>query len=209
MKKDKLAWITGLFVFLVLISFYFDNEIVKGFSFIRTEFLNELFLGINFLGSGIILLILLTVLFLFQKNKREWILPSWFAIFSASIISLLLKITVQRPRPFHLDLVSALPILVKSSYLSWDFSFPSAHTMIIFCAIPFLIKAAPKLKYLWVAFAFLIGFIRVYFGLHFLSDVLIGGLIGYIIGVVIIQVEEDNHFWEKIYNTIESKLTRK
>jgi len=209
MKKNKLVLISAIFAFLILISFYFDKEIVKLISYLRTEPLNNLFLGINFIGAGIIILSLITILFLFQENKRKWILPSWFAIISSVVLSLLLKITIQRPRPFDLGIVSTLPILQKAAYLSWDFSFPSTHAIVIFCALPFLIKAIPKLKYLWVLLALAIGFERIYFGLHFLSDVLIGGLIGYIIAMIVISIEKDNHFWRKLYNKIERKILRR
>jgi membrane-associated phospholipid phosphatase len=74
--------------------------------------------------------------------------------------------------------------------------------MIIFCTIPFISRKFPRFKYIWIISALLVAFSRVYFGLHFLSDVIVGGLIGYLIGIIVIKQEKENKFWEKIYNKI-------
>jgi len=74
--------------------------------------------------------------------------------------------------------------------------------MLAFCAIPILGEQFPRLKKFWIAFAVLVAFSRVYFGLHFVSDVITGGLIGYLIGIIIVREEKDNKFGEKIYNKI-------
>ena len=74
--------------------------------------------------------------------------------------------------------------------------------MLVFCALPIISKEFRKIKWAWIIFAVLVAFSRVYFGLHFLSDVLIGGILGYLIGVLIIKLEEKNNFGEKIYNSI-------
>jgi undecaprenyl-diphosphatase len=70
-----------------------------------------------------------------------------------------------------------------------DFSFPSGHAMLAFCAIPILNREFPKLKYAWIVFACLVAFSRVYFGVHFMSDVIAGALIGYCLGELIVAVK--------------------
>ena len=74
--------------------------------------------------------------------------------------------------------------------------------MLAFCAIPFLSKEFPKFKYFWIAFASLIAFSRVYFGVHFLSDVIAGGLIGYLIGWFVLKTEKENKSCEGVYRRI-------
>jgi membrane-associated phospholipid phosphatase len=71
--------------------------------------------------------------------------------------------------------------------------------MLAFCAVPILAKEFPKFKYIWIIFAGLVAFSRVYFGLHFMSDVTAGGLIGLIIGWAVIEFENKFKFGEKIY----------
>jgi undecaprenyl-diphosphatase len=201
-NKSKLAIWGGLIIFLTVIILYFDSEIVEAVSLIRTNFLNNFFMGLNFISSKIIIFFFLTSLFLWKAHKRKWILPLWLTLGLSAIISFILKITIQRPRPFQTGIVSVLDILRESSYVIWNFSFPSFHAMFAFCAVPILSKEFPKLKYFWIVFASLIAFSRIYFGLHFLSDVLIGGFMGYVLGIIIIGKEKKNKFWEKIYKKI-------
>jgi len=154
-------------------------------------------MGITFISSEIIVFSFLTLLFLWKKQKL--VLPLWITLGLAVAVSFLLKVVIQRQRPFQLGLVSVLPVLEKASHSIWNFSFPSFQTMLVFCAIPILSKQFSKLKYLWIAFAVLVGFSRIYFGLHFMSDVIAGAAIGYFLGVIIIKFEEKYKFGEKIF----------
>ncbi|MCK4553163.1 phosphatase PAP2 family protein [Candidatus Pacearchaeota archaeon] len=199
MRKKAIS-IFAFVVFVIFTSLYFDFQIVKGISLIRNDFFNEFFLGINFISSKVIIFFFLTGLFLW--NKRKFILPLWLTLGFSVAVSFLLKIAVQRQRPFQLGLVSVLPVLEKASHAIWNFSFPSFQTMLVFSAVPLLSKKFPKLKYSWIAFAGLIGLSRVYFGLHFLSDVLVGGAIGYLIGWFVVKIEEEYKFGEKIWKRV-------
>ena len=198
--KKLVVLIIGILI--TIISFIFDAEIVKWISLFRNNSLNEFFLGITFVSSEIVIFFFLTSLFLWQGHKRKWILPLWITLFLSAVVSFVLKFGVHRLRPFQQDLVSVLPILEKSNHLVWNFSFPSFQSMLAFCAVPILVKEFPKFKYAWIIFAGLVAFSRVYFGLHFLSDVIAGGLIGLIIGWAIIKFEEKYNFGEKSYKKI-------
>jgi len=197
-RKKEIVWV---FVCLLagLFSFYFDSQIIKSVSFLRISFLDEFFLGITLISSEIIIFFFLTSLFLWNDRKRKWILPLWASLSFSVVASFLLKISIQRMRPFQTEIVSTLPVLISESFTKWNFSFPSFQSMLVFCAIPILDKEFPRLKYFWVAFAILVAFSRVYFGLHFLSDVIAGGLIGYFIGIFIVKLEKEKKFGEKIY----------
>jgi len=202
LKKQKTAIAFIFFALVILVSFYFDSYIVKGVSLIRNNYLNDFFIGITFASSSIIIFFFLTSLFLWYEHKRKWILPLWFTLGCSVMLSFLLKYFVQRLRPFQLGIVSVLPVLEKTSHFIWNFSFPSFQAMLAFCAIPILSKEFPRIKYIWIVFASLVAFSRVYFGLHYLSDILVGGLIGYLIGAIIIKVEEESGFWEGVYRKI-------
>ncbi|MEK6760577.1 MAG: phosphatase PAP2 family protein [Nanoarchaeota archaeon] len=197
----------GIFLFIVAVasifaSLQFDSEISKAVSNIRVEQLNNFFLGLTFWSSEIIIFFLLTSFFLWNENKRRWIAPLWLTLFLSVVASFLLKISVQRMRPFQQEIVSTLPILISNSYTIWNFAFPSFQAMLVFCAIPILSKEFPKFKYAWIIFAALVAFSRVYFGLHFASDVIAGGLIGYVIGMLVVMYEKENRFGEKVYKKI-------
>ena len=190
--------IVGAIILIFFISLYFDSEIVKGVSLIQNPALDDFFMGITFVSSGVVIFFVLTSLFLWKENKRRWILSLWITLALSVIVSFLLKASIQRKRPFQLGIVTIISALEKASHLTWNFSFPSFQSMLAFCAIPILSKEFPKFKYVWIGFATLIAFSRVYFGLHFFSDVIAGGLIGYLIGIIIIKAELENKFGEKI-----------
>jgi undecaprenyl-diphosphatase len=204
---NKRKWIVfSLFILVVvIISFYFDSEIVQGISFLRNSALNDFFLGLTFISSSIIIFFFLTSLFLWKEHKRKWILPLWFTLGVSAFIGFIFKIIIQRPRPFQLGIVSVLPVLEKASHLTWNFAFPSFHAMLVFCSIPILSKQFPKFKYVWITFASLVAFSRVYFGLHFMSDIIVGGFMGYLIGIIIVKLEKESKFGEKIYKKIFGK----
>jgi len=200
MKKKEVLFISIIIIFVVLCFFYFDVNISQSFENIRNYFLTDLFMGVTYVSSGVIIFFILTSLFLWKENKRKWILPLWITLALSTIVSFLLKIAIQRPRPYQIEVVSSL--LETASHNIWNFSFPSFQAMLAFCAIPILSKEFPKLKNIWVIFAVLIAISRVYLGVHFMSDVLIGGLIGYFLGVLIISSEKKNQFWGKVYKKI-------
>jgi len=189
-------------ILLMFLCFYFDKQLSSTVSLVKNSFFDEIFYGVTFVSSEIIIFFFLTSLFLWKEHKRRWILPLWLTLCISAAISFLLKVIIQRPRPFQLDIISLMPLLESSSYAVWNFSFPSFQSMLGFCAIPILSKEFPKLKYFWIFFAFLVALSRVYFGLHFFSDVLAGGIIGYLIGASVVNLEEEFSFGKKAYKKI-------
>lgn len=202
MKNKNLAFIFLALSFVAIIAFIFDNSIVQSIAKLRNVFLDEIFSGITFVSSEIIIFFFLTSLFLWQEHKRKWIFPLWMTLFLSALLSFILKVMIQRLRPFQLNLVSIPEMLASRSYEIWNFSFPSFQAVLVFSALPILSKEFPKFKWFWGIFAFLVAFSRVYFGVHFLSDVLIGAILGYLIGISVIKLENKNKFGEKAYNRI-------
>ncbi|MEW5724093.1 MAG: phosphatase PAP2 family protein [Thermodesulfobacteriota bacterium] len=87
-----------------------------------------------------------------------------------------IKYTVLRTRPLEL----AGAILRQSPELTGatDPSFPSGHAAISFMMAVFLSARYPRLSPLFLLLAGLICLSRIYLGLHYPSDVLVGALIG-------------------------------
>ncbi|HLC86880.1 MAG TPA: phosphatase PAP2 family protein [Candidatus Nanoarchaeia archaeon] len=186
--KKKRIFILGFIltiIILTIISFYFDAQIVSSVSKIRSSVLDNFFIGITFISLELIIFLLLTFLFLLHKKKRKHLLPLWIGLALVSLINFILKLLIQRQRPYQLDIVSIVPILEKASHLTWNSSMPSFHAMLVFYALPILEKEFPKARYFWIVFAFLVAFSRVYFGLHFLSDIIVGAVLGYLIGYLV------------------------
>jgi undecaprenyl-diphosphatase len=84
----------------------------------------------------------------------------------------LLKETIQRPRPYLA--LSEVHQLVGSG----GGSFPSNHAMNSAIIAVILSSFFPRLRMWWWGYAALIGFSRVYCGVHYPSDVLGGYVIG-------------------------------
>ena len=197
----KRAIIITLFFAIILLGviFYFDRDIAKAIGLVRNIYLDEFFLGITFVSSEIIIAFLLTSLFLWGEHKRKWILPLWATLGITALASFILKVIIQRVRPFQEGIVSLIPALQSASYSVWNFSFPSFQAALGFCALPILSKEFPRFRWFWIAFAVLIAFSRLYFGVHFLSDVVFGAVMGYAVGWIIVQIENKTRIFGRVY----------
>jgi len=144
-------------------------------------------------------------IFLFKQEKRKWIFPLAFAILLSAIVSFAIKTLIGRLRPFQEGLVSVLRFLfyfMKESVNTWNYSFPSFQAMLVFSVYPIICKEFNKFKYIWFIFACLIAFSRVYFGVHYMSDILVGAVVGYFIGLFAVWVEEQTGFGIKLAKKI-------
>jgi len=184
--------IWGLFVLINFLVILFDVQIIKFIGGFRNSFLDYFFIGIGFATNLIIIFFFLTTIFLWKDNKRRWILPLWFSGIVSAVSCFLIKIIIARPRPFEKGLISVFNIVFNTliiNFNKWNFSFPSMHATIIFATFPIISYKFKRFKYFWFIFGGLICFARIYFGAHYLSDVLSGALIGYLIGSLFLLLE--------------------
>ena len=132
-------------------------------------------------SSMLIIIVILISFFLINKKKRKLALPLGLSIIFSYVITYLLKFVIARPRP--------LGISMNFLFNLADYSFPSAHAAVAFAALPILNKTYPKLKWLWILSASFIAFSRIYIGVHYLSDVVAGALIGYFTSIFITKLK--------------------
>lgn len=96
---------------------------------------------------------------------------------------LILKKAANRPRP------CAIVPHAWATLLPPDrFSFPSGHTMTAFAVATPLMTYYPDLSLGLLFCAVSIGVSRIVMGMHFLSDVVAGGLLGALLGIVSVLV---------------------
>ena len=84
-----------------------------------------------------------------------------------------------RPRPEFANL--NFDFLIRGPSQT-GFSFPSGHAVDAFCLAGFILFYYPKARLPLLIFAGLTAYSRVYCGYHFPSDILAGGLLGYLFG---------------------------
>ena len=108
--------------------------------------------------------------FMFRQGLR-----SCFAFGFANSISLILKNTVKRERPFH-----AYPQLFRKKAKAGELSFPSGHTTAAFATATSMALTYKKWYVTLPAFAWAGGVAvsRMYLGVHYPSDLLGGMIIG-------------------------------
>ena len=182
---------------LVIVAVIFCIIIVLGFNKVDNYILSEISNIVNYnltVVMGIItsmckpinlLLVVLFCLVIFE-NKRIGIGVA-FALFGSGAMNLCLKFCFSRQRPLKYMLID------ESGY-----SFPSGHAMVSMAFYGFLIYICYKmikrkwLKNLMISLLSiliaLIAFSRLYFGVHYPTDVLAGLTFGYIFLYVYIRI---------------------
>jgi len=167
------------FVLLVM-GLVLDKSISGFFYSHQSETLTSIFSVISDLGTAISIALIVTLIlgFLSKKDKEKNVLLFWVSLAATMAVTYILKISVLRERPIS---------FYQGPYNRFH-SFPSGHASSVFCALPFMNSMKFRnFKIFWLAFSLLVAFSRIYLSLHYLSDVVVGGLLGYVISEQIIK----------------------
>lgn len=180
--KHIFLYVIGLV--LVVISFIFDKIALDFVYLIQNDFIVALMSIITILGSSLAVVALTTLLFAFYKKNRKNLPALWITLIIGYLMVSLLKTLIARERPETL--------LIEET----GFSFPSGHSVAVFAPFSLIKKYFPKLRLYWITIAVLVLFSRLYLGAHYLSDVVAGALIGYIIGDLILIASKKLKFYK-------------
>lgn len=189
----KIILIISIILFIGITLLVFNNQLSNidklihtNILNIRTNFLTSIFLIITHLANAYFLITLSIILLIIIKNKK---------IPLAIIINLICSFTIneltksifRRPRPIGISLIEEN-----------GFSFPSGHSMVgmaFFGFITYLLYnklKSKKSKILLVTSStitiLLIGFSRIYLGVHYLSDIIAGFLLSSIYLIIYITI---------------------
>lgn len=197
MKKFNKFYLLGIGIFVLFILWSglvlngtfktFDYQV---FDFIKhylmNDFLTACFKIITFLGSAICLILFILLAIVFLRNK--WIgVTLGVNSFLAALLNLLLKniFMISRPEGFS--------IIQETGY-----SYPSGHAMASFVFYGFLIYLIGKKMKKSVGWnililglglmVLLIGFSRIYLGVHHFSDIIGGYLMSFSYLLLYIQL---------------------
>lgn len=97
-----------------------------------------------------------------------------------------IKSLTQRTRPEFTENLKALPKLKSET----SYSLPSGHAVDAFFLATLVGLLLPHLRMPLFVLAFMVGISRVYAGLHFPSDILLGALYGGFLGWFIYKIEK-------------------
>ena len=141
-----------------------------------TSVLDHTLPWLTYLGShfAVILFIILTWILTKQKKVFRRLLLLYGI---QSVVIYGLKFLVNRERPlFFLEMASKLS---KGPGEILDPSFSSAHTAYAFMMATLLAYWFPRYRIIFYIIAGFIGWTRIYLDLHYPTDVITGGLLGY------------------------------
>ena len=166
-----------------------DVRVANLLEYFRSPEVTKVFLWITVLGiwQMVVFVALIASVIFWLWRKKDYIAYLWLALGVDGLFSFLAKVAVHRARPEH------------AIYLEHSYSFPSGHAMVSVVLYGFLAYALLRFKgwrrkvnvfFAWLVIVLAIGFSRLYLGVHYLSDVWAGYLLGLLILTSIITAYE-------------------
>lgn len=150
----------------------------------RCGFLDIIMMLFTYAGNWGIVWIAITLVLLFSKRHRGLGITMAIGLIVCLLAgNLLLKPLVARDRPFITDPAIVTIISPPSGY-----SFPSGHTFSSFCSASVLASHNRKVGIFALISAVLIGFSRLYFCVHFPTDVICGAVLGIASGAAVYRI---------------------
>ena len=158
-----------------------EAELLQALQNIRTPFLDVLMKGATMLGEhGIVSILLGIILIIIAKTRRTGIEVLLSVALAYIVANLIIKNAVARVRPYD-----AYAFLIPAVTKPHDFSFPSGHTVNAFAAAVAVFLNHKKVGIIALILAALVAFSRLYVGVHYPTDVLVGMAIGIVFAVLV------------------------
>lgn len=159
-----------------------EIDILNLIQTLRNPFLDWLMPVISHMGNGILYIVLAVVLLCFKKTRRIGVVLTLALILEYTIVSILLKPAVARPRPYTVN--TLIQLLIEEPK---DWSFPSGHTSAAFT----MIFALYFMKNRWwipmAIFGVLVAFSRMYLYVHYPTDIFFGACIGILSAYIVVK----------------------
>lgn len=178
-----------------------DTVISQAIYSLRTPYLTDVMRAVSFVGGELFFVVtFIIILGLFIKQHKRATVLFACATLGGQFLNLLIKFLLKVPRP-TLD-----PIALASFY-----SFPSGHAMnsfIFFASLTYLVfhfTRKKRLSFFVVCISaflvLLIGFSRVYLGVHNPTDIIAGYIAGFWWFITVILLDKTFHFYRLFKET--------
>lgn len=137
---------------------------------LRTPFFDGLFSALTYLGDEVVFIVL--ALFIYWCVDKRWGCYVLAVSFLSTLLNQFLKIMCQVPRPWVRDPAFSIVECARSG--AGGYSFPSGHTANVTGTLGCWARFTKKtwLRILCIVLILLVGFSRMYLGVHYPSDVL-------------------------------------
>ncbi len=148
-----------------------------------------------FSAQFLVFIVPIYMLYLFFNKKTEDRGLAIFLLFSTVLslaVSMLISSLYYHPRPFAMGIGTVL-----ISHPS-DSSFPSDHTTVVFAfSLPFLYFKRYREAIIFIILSALVGFARIFCGVHFPLDIIGGFLVALVISYALFRVK--NALFEALF----------
>lgn len=207
-KKKKTIFVILAIVLFAILAVAIKADYLYGFELWvyneATEHMSDLLTSIlkliTNIGGPIGIMCVCAIIFIIPKLRNRIAIPVSIAVISSFVLNIILKQIFARERPNILRLVS------ESFY-----SFPSGHAMVnmslysILMIYAYKLVKNKKLRYsiylVLTTLVFIIGFTRIYLGVHYAGDIIGGWLMGLAISVVVYSIMKKSTITDYDNNT--------
>lgn len=194
-KVIKILSIIIPIILFLLISIFISADKMTGFeSWFYTEsvermspLLTNIMKAITHIGDPISVVTICLILFVIPNLRKDYAIPVSITVIISACLSVILKYIFVRERPDILRLIN------ETSY-----SFPSGHSMnnmALYSMIILLVYKQVKNKKIKICIityciivTILIGFSRVYLGVHYITDVIGGWCAGFSVMIIVYYI---------------------
>ena len=205
-KKISLYFILSILFFI-----FFDHSIANFFNQINNQ-TKSLFTTLTQLGDSFYYFIPIVISWIilkiinsnnnFLKTLSDICLFLFWNILISGVLVQVLKHILARPRPV-LFFNSNQTSLEFFSFESSLHSFPSGHSATVFAFAFCMLLLFPRLRSFWLIFAIVIALTRVIITAHFVSDIIAGAFVAYLVSILIRKKFLDR---EKLFTQVEGQI---
>lgn len=215
--KHNLAYIITYLILLCYVGFFLLQngkiQIHKAINaYVGNQYIDVFFAYITHLGDGAFAFLVAIIFLFFNIRKSVYILLSYAG---AGVVSYILKhwiyYDVTRPHFVFQYFVREELKEVQGVDLIGFHSFPSGHALsafaLFFCLL--FVSRSHFLKILFFILALLAAYSRVYLSQHWLIDIYVGSIIGFLFSLLFYSVFYHTNKWQNLNTTLPVILSQR